>query len=105
MILKQKLLKFYRNNTLRYWIMTSSIYSMSSVCPCCGKQICPVNFGVSALVGGLFALITNFKAGFHFIGRFLRRNSKECPVDIKASCPDHKRFTYVSTHFIRDAKR
>ena len=53
---------------------------MSSVCPCCGKQICPVNFGVSALVGGIFALIINFKVGIHVIGRFFGRNSNNADV-------------------------
>ncbi len=79
--LKQKLHKLYRNNTLRYWFTTSTIYTMSSVCPFCGKQICPTNFGISAIVGGFFALGINFRAGIRFIGHLFRRNSCECGHD------------------------
>lgn len=37
--------------------MVTSVYSMSSVCPCCGKQICPVGLGGAAIIGGFLVLL------------------------------------------------
>jgi hypothetical protein len=39
--------------------MMSTVYSMSSTCPCCGKQACPVGLGVAAVIGGVLASIGN----------------------------------------------
>ncbi len=34
----------------------TAVYSMSSVCPCCGKQGCPVGIGGAAIVAGILVL-------------------------------------------------
>jgi len=49
------LISLYRSTALRIWLMGTLIYSMFSVCPFCGKNACPGNFGTAALVGSIFA--------------------------------------------------
>ena len=53
---------------LRSWAMTSLVYSVASVCPCCGKQGCPTGFGISALVGGILTFLGAMFAGLKRIG-------------------------------------
>jgi len=50
--------KIYRSSFLRWWLTISALYSVSSVCPCCGKPGCPVGFGVGAFVGFIFVSLS-----------------------------------------------
>jgi hypothetical protein len=52
------LLNLWRNTALRIWLAGTLVYSMFSVCPCCGQRTCPGNFGAAALLGGIGAFIS-----------------------------------------------
>lgn len=51
------LIVLFKSSMLRWWFMISAIYSASSTCPCCGKQVCPVGLGGAAIVGGILAVL------------------------------------------------
>ena len=56
--IKNILLNPWRNTAMRMWLAVTLIYSMFSVCPCCGQQTCPGSFGAATLLGGIVAFIT-----------------------------------------------
>jgi len=56
--IKNILLNLWRNTTLRMWLAVTLVYSMFSICPCCGQRSCPGNFGAAALLGGIGAFIS-----------------------------------------------
>lgn len=61
--------KIYRSIFLRSWFAVSAVYASASVCPCCGKQGCPVGLGAAAVVGGI---LTSFGM---WVGRLIERMS------------------------------
>lgn len=52
----KRVIAIFKSSMLRWWFMITVIYSVSSTCPCCGKQACPVGFGGAAIVGGVLVV-------------------------------------------------
>ncbi len=53
----KRLISILKSSMLRWWFMITAIYSVSSTCPCCGKQGCPGGIGAAAVVGAIFVFV------------------------------------------------
>jgi len=58
-----KLIAVFKSSMLRWWFMITAIYSVSSACPCCGKQGCPGGVGAAVVVGAILVFIKYILAG------------------------------------------
>lgn len=56
----KRLLVLFKSMLFRQWLMFTSIYSMFSTCPCCGKQGCPAGLGIAAILGLIIVSIGVF---------------------------------------------
>ena len=52
------------------WGAFTGLLAIAAPCPCCGRVGCPVGLGMSAIAGGVLALIVH---GRDFITRVARR--------------------------------
>jgi len=66
----KRLISFLKSSMLRWWFMITAILTVSSACPCCGKPVCPVGVGGSAILAGImviagkiFMFLRNFASG------------------------------------------
>ncbi len=70
--IKERLFLFFK-----WWLVFTGIYSVSSVCPFCGKVGCPVGLGSAGALGAFFALfMQNWK---HLLQKihFLKKEKTE----------------------------
>lgn len=59
----RRLIAVLKSSMLRWWFMITAIYSVSSTCPCCGKQGCPGGIGTAAVVGAIFVFVKHILTG------------------------------------------
>jgi len=57
--------RIYYSSLMRLWFIITSGTILSSTCPCCGKQGCPVGIGGAAVFGGVFVFCKTFVQRLH----------------------------------------
>jgi len=68
------LVSLWHSMALRTWLGVTLIYSMFSVCPCCGQRSCPGSFSAAALLGGIAAFISvSFNKGKQLLTGLFRK--------------------------------
>jgi hypothetical protein len=60
-----------------WWYGFTGLYTMFTVCPCCGQQVCPVGLGIAGTVGAFLTLcVQDWRRFFRFLMHKLGRKEK-----------------------------